>query len=170
MVDLWGVGQLHYGSSIWYRFGRYTWERACMCWPCLRTAVLFAKTFFDHVTKPMVWGHNGYMGHPIMGHIFVFLRNVYCGGYFGRQALRTNKQTKKQTKKPCENRIFSQGAWPMALKFLGSMQHLWPLISHPGLFGVQIQRMEIFRRNGRNHAHFSKNKCIDVLAHITVNE
>ena len=25
--------------------------------------VLFEKTFFDHVTKPMVCGHNGYMGH-----------------------------------------------------------------------------------------------------------
>jgi hypothetical protein len=47
------------------------------------------------------------------------------------------------------------------------MQHLWPLIFHPGLFGVRIQRTEIFRRNGRNHAHFSKSKCMDVLAHIT---
>ena len=32
MVDLWGVGQLHYGS-IWYRLAakaRYTWERPRM--------------------------------------------------------------------------------------------------------------------------------------------
>ena len=29
--------------------------------------LLFAKFFFDHVTKPMVWGHNGGMG---MGHTY----------------------------------------------------------------------------------------------------
>ena len=38
-----------------------------------------------------------------------------------------------------------------------------------GLFGVRIQRAEaeLFSRNGRNHAHFPKSKCIDVLAPIT---
>ena len=44
-------------------FGRYTWERACMRWLCLRTAIFFLQIFFDHVTKPIVWGHSGGMGH-----------------------------------------------------------------------------------------------------------
>jgi len=35
------------------------------------------------VTKPMVWVHSG--PWTILGHIFVLLRNVYCGGYFGQQ-------------------------------------------------------------------------------------
>ena len=73
-----------------------------------------------------------------------------------------------QTKNLAKIEFSRRGAWPTALKFLGSTQHLWSLISHPGLFGVRIQRTEIFRRNGRNHAHFSKSrpKRIDVLAHI----
>ena len=51
-------------------FGRYTWERAC-----LKTAVIFGKKFFDHVTKPMVWGHNGYMGHT--GTYFLLSLEMY---------------------------------------------------------------------------------------------
>ena len=86
-----------YGGSANYTMGLsgtvwplYTWERGCMRWPCLRTALLFAKIFLDHVTKPRVWGHSEY----ILGHIFVFLRNLYCGGYFGRQASRTKKTSR----------------------------------------------------------------------------
>ena len=63
------VGQLNspwptYGgrpTTLWVYlvpFGRYTWERAC-----LKTAKFFSLIFFDHVTKPMVWGHSGGMGH-----------------------------------------------------------------------------------------------------------
>ena len=63
-----------------------------------------------------------------------------CGGY---------KPTNKQTKKPSRKSNFLLGSWPMALKFSGSMQHLWPLISHPGLSGVQIQRTELLARNGK---------------------
>ena len=51
-----------------------------------------------------------------------------------------------------------RGAWPTAVKFLGSMQHLWPLISHPGLFGVRIQRTELFRQNGAEITPTSRSK------------
>ena len=79
---------------------------------------------------------------------------------------RALRYMRSKQKKLRENGIFSQGAWPTALKFLGSVQHLWLLISRPGLFGVRIQQTELFRRNGLNHAHFSKSKCIDELAHL----
>ena len=55
-------------------FGSYTWERAYLPCPCLRTAVLFAENLFDHVTKPMVLGHSP--PWATFGHIFVFLRNI----------------------------------------------------------------------------------------------
>ena len=52
-----------YGGSANYTMGLsgtvwHTWERAC-----LKRAKFFFAIFFDHVIKPMVWGHNGYMGH-----------------------------------------------------------------------------------------------------------
>ena len=44
-------------------FGRNTWEAACMPWPCLRTAVLFAEFFLSRYKT------NGW---AILGHIFCF--------------------------------------------------------------------------------------------------
>ena len=76
------------------------WESAGMPWPCVQTAVLFANKNF--IALPNRWCGDILGPWAILGHIFVFLRNLYCGGYFGRQALRTNKQTKtnkKQNKK-----------------------------------------------------------------------
>ena len=76
MVDLWGSAN-------------YTMGLSGTVWPLHMGAGLYelampanTKFFFDHVTKPMVWGHSGDMGHT--GTFFVLLRNVYCGGYFGR--------------------------------------------------------------------------------------
>ena len=60
MADLWGVGQLHYLVP----FGRCTWGAGLYALAMRANGnVLFAEFFFDHVTKPMVWGHNLPMDH-----------------------------------------------------------------------------------------------------------
>jgi len=69
------MGQL---NSPWPTYGgsaNYTIGLSGTVWPLHMGAglyalaipangyLLFAKFFFDHVTKPMVWGHSGGMGH-----------------------------------------------------------------------------------------------------------
>jgi len=78
-----------------------------------------------------------------------------------------NVQKTKTKNKLAKVKFSLRGLGPRFWNYRGSMQHLRPLISHPGLFAVRIQRTDILGRNDRNHAHFSKSKCIDVLAHIT---
>ena len=57
-----GVGQLQYGS-IWYRLAAtHGSGPVCVGHACERLSS-FRKFFFDHVTKQMVWGHSGGMGH-----------------------------------------------------------------------------------------------------------
>ena len=100
------------------------------------------------------------MGHSRAYFIFAFLINLYCAWYIATKwVLWTNKQKSR------ENWIFSQGARPTALKFSEPMQHLWSLISHPGLLGIWIQRTELLPRKGRATPTFRESKR-SVLAHI----
>ena len=75
MADLLGVGQLHYGS-IWYRLAA-THGRGQLAMPANGSS--FRSNFFDHVTKLMVWGHNGDMGQRQCWcwDIFLFSLEIY---------------------------------------------------------------------------------------------
>ena len=62
------MGQL---NSPWPTYGgsaNYTMGLSGTVWPLHMGAGMpengsFRENFFDHVTKPMVWGHSGGMGH-----------------------------------------------------------------------------------------------------------
>ena len=57
------VGQL---NSPWSTYGgsaNYTMGLSGTVWPLHMGAGFSQKNFFDHVTKPMVWGHSVGMGH-----------------------------------------------------------------------------------------------------------
>jgi len=99
----------------------------------------------------------------ILGHIlFLIFLEIYIVLILQQSEcyeIRTNKQKSR------ENWIFSQGAGPTALKFSEPMQHLWSLISHPGLLGIWIQQTELLPRKGRATPTFLESKR-SVLAHI----
>ena len=61
-----------------------------------------------------------------------------------------------QTKNLVKIEFSRRGAWPTAMKFLGSMQHLWPLISHPGLLGSESNERRYFTETAETTPTFRK--------------
>ena len=110
MVDLLGVGQLHYGS-IWYRLA------ATHGSGLYALAMPANGYFFSQKTFLITW-RNRWCGDivevwAILEHIFVFLRNLYYGGYLGRQH---------------DARNFFLITWPN--RWCGDIVVTWAIVGH----------------------------------------
>ena len=103
-------GSANYTMVYLVPFGRYTWEAACMhmgagLYPLAMPAigyVLFGKTFFCHVTKPMVWVGTQW-DHGPYWNILLFSSEINTVVDISAD----KRYEKKTKKKPRENRIFS---------------------------------------------------------------
>ena len=86
----------------------------------------------------------------ILGHIFVFLRNLYCGGYFGRQVSMAY-MTKRKIALPGAKRDPEMGQlnspWPTyggsANYTMGLSSTVWPLHMGADLYALAMRANSI---------------------------
>ena len=117
---------------------------------------------FFLITWPNRWCGDITYPWAILEHIFVFLINRYCGGYFGRQALRTKKTSRKSNFLPGgmahDPEIFRVDAAFVAA-------HFTPRV----VWGPNPKNGVISQKRPKSRPLFEK-KCMNVLAlaHIII--